>query len=471
MATVFKITRWIDEQGRKVQAPKPGEAMPGVRRRTSRCWYFRLAGETKQRVGYTDKAATVARANELEKAKVRGELGLVDRYAESKKTPLATHFEAYTADLSAKGCDSEHVYIVRKRLAKLADACGWMFYTDITPSSFTNWRARNASTMAAKTSNEYLACIRAFIAWAIRHDRMATDTLAHIGKVEQRGNEKRIRRALSDAEITRLLAVAGEYRTVYLAAITTGLRKGELAKLCWGDVHLDAAKPFITVRAAISKNHRTATMFLRTDVAEAMRASKPADATDVDRVFDRMPGLKRYYGHLKAAGIERKDGQGRSIDFHALRHTFITALSRAGIQPRVAMELARHSDMKLTMRTYTDAGLLGTADAVDALPSWETPNPEENRQAMTGTCDTSGTTCRTTFLSAEPCITLHHAATQEKTNNSENALSIGVDNAPSCKVLNCCEAEKTGELGFEPRQTDSESAVLPLHHSPRQNGT
>ena len=27
--------------------------------------------------------------------------------------------------------------------------------------------------------------------------------------------------------------------------------------------------------------------------------------------------------------------------------------------------------------------------------------------------------------------------------------------------------QKTGGLGFEPRQTDSESAVLPLHHPPR----
>lgn len=28
---------------------------------------------------------------------------------------------------------------------------------------------------------------------------------------------------------------------------------------------------------------------------------------------------------------------------------------------------------------------------------------------------------------------------------------------------------KTGVLGFEPRLTDSESVVLPLHHTPRNN--
>ena len=29
------------------------------------------------------------------------------------------------------------------------------------------------------------------------------------------------------------------------------------------------------------------------------------------------------------------------------------------------------------------------------------------------------------------------------------------------------ESDKTGELGFEPRQTAPEAVVLPLHYSPR----
>ena len=33
------------------------------------------------------------------------------------------------------------------------------------------------------------------------------------------------------------------------------------------------------------------------------------------------------------------------------------------------------------------------------------------------------------------------------------------------------ESEKSGELGFEPRQADPESAVLPLHHSPNAKET
>ena len=71
---------------------------------------------------------------------------------------------------------------------------------------------------------------------------------------------------------------------------------------------------------------------------------------------------------LKACGIVVCDDLGRTVDFHALRHTFGSMLARAGIPPRVAMELMRHSDMRLTQSTYTDATLLPLFNEVEKLP-------------------------------------------------------------------------------------------------------
>ena len=45
-------------------------------------------------------------------------------------------------------------------------------------------------------------------------------------------------------------------------------------------------------------------------------------------------------------------------------------MQRAGVSPREAMELARHSDMRLTMKTYTDAAQLPLAATVRGLPSF-----------------------------------------------------------------------------------------------------
>ena len=74
---------------------------------------------------------------------------------------------------------------------------------------------------------------------------------------------------------------------------------------------------------------------------------------------------------LADCGIKGVDEHGRHLDFHALRHTFATMLARAGVSPRVAMELMRHSDMRLTAKTYTDAmslPLFGELDKITPLP-------------------------------------------------------------------------------------------------------
>jgi integrase len=81
-----------------------------------------------------------------------------------------------------------------------------------------------------------------------------------------------------------------------------------------------------------------------------------------------MPTIKRFKADRKAAGIEFVNPTGHRADFHSLRHTLATNLARAGTAPRVAMEIMRHSDMRLTAKTYTDAGLLPVADAVLELP-------------------------------------------------------------------------------------------------------
>jgi hypothetical protein len=54
-------------------------------------------------------------------------------------------------------------------------------------------------------------------------------------------------------------------------------------------------------------------------------------------------------------------------DFHALRHSYITALGRGGVDLRTAQELAGHSTPVLTAR-YSHRRLYDLADAVEKLP-------------------------------------------------------------------------------------------------------
>jgi hypothetical protein len=110
---------------------------------------------------------------------------------------------------------------------------------------------------------------------------------------------------------------------------------------------------------------------LHTEIAGSLRQIKPVAASQNDVVFLKgVPSMKVFRADLKAANIPFLDDRGYRVDFHALRTSFITRLQRLGVSPREAMELARHSDMRLTMKTYTDTAQLPLVATVAQLPSF-----------------------------------------------------------------------------------------------------
>ena len=171
-------------------------------------------------------------------------------------------------------------------------------------------------------------------------------------------------------ELQRLVAVSGSRGVVYLTAAFTGLRRGELLQLEWRDLHLDAERPFVNVRASISKNHKQAMLPLHIDLVKALGRMRTAETLPMDVVFRGLiPRMTAFRKDLEAAGIVYVDAKGEYADFHSLRKTFGTMLTLAGVPQRVVMELMRHSDMRLTAKTYTDAGMLPVDATITKLPS------------------------------------------------------------------------------------------------------
>ena len=167
----------------------------------------------------------------------------------------------------------------------------------------------------------------------------------------------------------RLINLSGQRGIVYLVAAVTGLRRGELAKVEWRDVHIDEAQPYIYVCSSIAKNAKSVAQPLPPKVAEALRRCRLRDVAPHELVFKRLiPEMDRFRADLAVAGIAYVDARGQYADFHSLRKTFATELAKSQLPLRLAMELMRHSDPNLTTKIYTDAGLLPTWDAVGALP-------------------------------------------------------------------------------------------------------
>ena len=93
---------------------------------------------------------------------------------------------------------------------------------------------------------------------------------------------------------------------------------------------------------------------------------------------------------MKLAGIAKRDERGRTIDVHALRHSFGTLLSKGSVAPRTAQAAMRHSSIDLTMNVYTDPKLLDVHGALDALPALSldaSPDSARMPAKATGTDD------------------------------------------------------------------------------------
>ncbi len=164
-----------------------------------------------------------------------------------------------------------------------------------------------------------------------------------------------------------LVRLGYERSLIYKTLVLTGLRAGELRTLTVGDLSFGDL-PFVRLQHANEKSRKGSTIALRSDLAADLRAWSDGRLRS-DPVFTVPAGILRIMNRdLAAARIEKKDADGCVVHVHALRHSFGTHLSRAGVAPRVAQAAMRHSKLELTMTTYTDTRLLDTAGAIESLP-------------------------------------------------------------------------------------------------------
>ena len=279
----------------------------------------------------------------------------------------------------------------------------------------------------------------------------------------------------------RLTELGHERALTYKTLALTGLRKAELASISIGQAELDGQMPFLVLDAGDEKNGQGSDIPIRSDLAADLQQwieHKRARFCGPDEDFNRKPlfvipsSINRYFDRdLAAAGIAKKDDRGRVLDLHALRTTFGTMLSKGGVGPRTAQAAMRHSDIRLTMGVYTDPKLLDIHGAMDALPdlSLSGSNQDEPQTSrLTGTSDTGALvpllvpTSRQSGVSESISVNLGSLPDDDKTALSMTETSLKPKKKGSLAGV-AKEPSEIAPLGFEPRLTESESVVLPLH--------
>jgi integrase len=186
-------------------------------------------------------------------------------------------------------------------------------------------------------------------------------------------------RALSPDEVRRLLAAAAEDRleALYVLAVTTGMRQGELLGLRWRDVDLAGRSVRVTgslqyvpgrgLRVSAPKTARSRRNVLIGDVcAAALAKHRERQATeqaglseweDNDLVFPNRLGRPMHATNLLArsfADLLERAAVPR-VRFHDLRHTAATLLLGQGVHPKVVSEMLGHTSISITLDLYSHA--------------------------------------------------------------------------------------------------------------------
>jgi integrase len=140
------------------------------------------------------------------------------------------------------------------------------------------------------------------------------------------------------------------------------------------DINLNAEVPYLFLDGRFTKNGKSATIPLHPQLIHELRPLlAAAEALAAPLLAGKLPSMWTMKKHLKLSQIEHENEHGRA-DFHSLRHTLATNLALKNVAPRVAQEILRHSDIRLTMDHYTDASQLPLAEAIGSLPNFGPAN-------------------------------------------------------------------------------------------------
>jgi integrase len=239
---------------------------------------------------------------------------------------------------------------------------------------------------SVQTRNFYLAAVRQLAGWLVKSRRMRSNPLACLEAGNPDLDRRHDRRPLCENELRLLLemtrqsiagfrGLSGEDRhLLYVLACVTGFRARELAMITPKSFDLEFDPPIVSVRAGYTKNRKLAVQPLPADVAASfrqyLRAKGSGTAVWPGSWYERAADM--LCRDLEACGIpyviEGPDGP-LFADFHALRHSYVRLLDQSGATLKEAMQLARHSDPKLTMARYGRAQLHDLGAAIDRLPS------------------------------------------------------------------------------------------------------
>jgi integrase len=184
-------------------------------------------------------------------------------------------------------------------------------------------------------------------------------------------------RPLSAKEARGLLeAAAGDsLEALWVLAVHTGMRQGELLALKWTDVDLEAGK--VSVRRTLTRERghyslgepktkrSRRTVKLTGAATDTLKGHLSRQMADIDRLGDLYKDQGLVFATGSGAPLNPSNVRNRNlrrllrkaelpaIRFHDLRHTCATLLLSRNVHPKIVQEMLGHSTVAITLDTYS----------------------------------------------------------------------------------------------------------------------
>ena len=221
--------------------------------------------------------------------------------------------------------------------------------------------------LSAKYTANALGFLHSVFEFAVRHGWATANPCRYVDAPRALQGDTAIR-FLDAAEVEALLRAVPDalygrvQRVLYLAAVMTGMRQGELLALRWQDVDWSAQRVrvnrnYVNGQYGTPKSRRGRSVPLADRLGGELDRLYRASAfqSDADLVFANPLTGRPMNGHTLTRTFQTalEAGGVRRVRFHDMRHTFGTRMAAAGVPMRTLQEWMGHRDFRTTL-IYAD---------------------------------------------------------------------------------------------------------------------
>lgn len=232
--------------------------------------------------------------------------------------------------------------------------------TKAAARAYRTYRHKEKKKLSDTTVNRDLEALRHMLFWAVDEGLLLANPLSRLPMIRERRTPRVM---LTVIEEDLLLAAAAPHlRSIIIAALDAGMRRGEILSQRWE--HVDFTRRVLYVTKSKTPGGEAREIPLTGRLFADLYARRKAEG--IVFTFDNQPISRiktAWKGALRRAGL-------RYVRFHDLRHAFNTRLMEAGVIQEIRKSLMGHSSGEDVNSIYTHVELPAKREAIQKLELW-----------------------------------------------------------------------------------------------------